>query len=66
MAWFSLFQKTWMDIYFNEKTGEETNRFGIFEETKKKGFTSNLVVLVGFFKKMYLTHRNNLSSSLEL
>jgi len=46
--WFLLFQKTWMDIFFNEYGLEEQSTFSIFEEVKTKGLTNNTSLQVLF------------------
>jgi len=47
--WFVFFKSTWKDIYFNEQENipEEINPVGgVFEESKKRGMTSNLTLMV--------------------
>jgi hypothetical protein len=44
--WFQLFKRTVADVFFNEKNWEEVNKISIFEETKQKGFTKNILAAV--------------------
>jgi len=46
--WFVFFKSTWKDIFFNEQEGiaEEVNTIGVFEESKKRGMTPNLSLMV--------------------
>jgi len=52
--WFVFFKSTWKDIYFNETEGipEDITNLGVFEESKKRGMTSNLSLMkmcISFF-----------------
>ncbi len=50
--WFVFFKSTWKDIFFNEQEGipEEINTIGVFEESKKRGMTPNLSLMVRGWK----------------